>query len=358
MRITQILCAAGPVDAVTNQAFACRALFERWGWHGEDYSAVIAPGIQRGALRPLDALGPSNGDVVLLHYSGYARGLEPVIAAHRRSLLLSHNITPARYFWPYEPVEGVRCELGRTQLAELAGEAGALAGVSHYNARELHELTAREADVIPVLFDRRALPAPGGSRHAPPTAPGGSRQGPPTILFVGRMAPHKRQDLVIRAFARYRQAVPGAQLVLVGVPMSSEFAGNLQALADEVAPGAVRFETGISGDQLVEHYRRADAFLCLSEHEGFCVPLLEAFHFGVPVVARDAGAIAEVLGDAGVLVDPTDTLQTIAEVLRIVTEDDELRAELRSRGERRLEAYDYERTAERLRGRLMAVAAS
>jgi glycosyltransferase involved in cell wall biosynthesis len=99
-------------------------------------------------------------------------------------------------------------------------------------------------------------------------------------------------------------------------------------------------------------------FLCLSEHEGFCIPLLEALHFGVPVIARDAGAVAEVLDDAGVLLGPEDRIATVAELLTIVVGDGELRAELRARGRRRLEHYDSERTAARLRQALSALADS
>lgn len=346
MKISQVLCAAGPVDAVTNQGFACRALFDQWGWSGTDYTPVLASGLPRGRLRHLRELRPGPDEVLLLHYSGYARGLEQVFDSRRRSLLISHNITPARYFWDSDPSEGVRCELARTQLGELAGRVGALAGVSEYNARELHELSGRTAGVIPVLFDRSRL-EPAGE---PPT-------GPPTILFVGRLVPHKRQDLVIRAFARFRQSQPDARLVLVGTPLSPEFAARLVQLSERLAPGSVAFESGVSGERLAQHYRAAHAFLCLSEHEGFCIPLLEALHFGVPVIARDRGAVAEVLGDAGVLLSPDDGLATIAELLRIVVSDRELRDELRARGERRLDVYDHAGTAARLREQLLALAA-
>ncbi len=345
MRVSQVLCAAGPVDAVTNQALACRALFEAWGWDGADYSAVLAPGIGRDAIHHLQELTPRPHEVLLLHYSGYARGLEPLFQAAPRSLLISHNITPARYFWEHEPVDAVRCELGRGQLGELASTIDALAGVSEYNAQELRELSSREASVIPVLFDRSALPPPG-----PPP------QGPPTIVFVGRLTPHKRQDLVIGAFARYRRERPDARLVLVGVPITPSFGEQLRRLADELAPGAVTFEAGISPERLAEHYRAAHAFLCLSEHEGFCIPLLEAFHYRVPVIARDRGAIAEVLGGAGVLLEDEDGLQTIAELLRIVVDDAELRDELTQRGEQRLAVYDHAATAAKLRSALEVLA--
>jgi glycosyltransferase involved in cell wall biosynthesis len=348
MRVSQVLCGAGRVDAVTNQGLACRELFRSWGWEGEDYSAVIASDVGRRTFRHLHEYRPRRGEVLLLHYSGYARGLEQLFEPGGRSLLISHNITPAEYFWAHEPVEGVRCELARGQLGALARTVGALAGVSAFNASELRELSGREADVIPVLFDRAAL-GPAG----PP-----ERSGAPTVLFVGRLAPHKRQDLVIRAFARWRAAKrPEGRLVLVGTPLSEEFAVTLRALADELAPGAVTFERGVSRERLTEHYRGAEAFLCMSEHEGFCIPLLEAFHFGVPVLARELGAIGEVVGDAGVLLAPDDSLATVAEALEIVSSDAELRSVLRARGEDRLRVYDSAVTAKRLRAKLETLAA-
>ncbi len=195
--------------------------------------------------------------------------------------------------------------------------------------------------MIPVLFDRASLPPPGARAPA---------EQPPTVLFVGRLAPHKRQDLVIRAFARFSRRQPGARLVLVGTALHDEFEGNLRRLAEELAPGAVSFHTdGISRMQLADLYRSSRAFLCLSEHEGFCIPLLEAFHFGVPVIARDAGAVGEVVGDAGIVLGSDDDVAVAAELLAIVTSDRELRAELRARGERRLEAYDADATAARMR---------
>jgi glycosyltransferase involved in cell wall biosynthesis len=261
-------------------------------------------------------------------------------------LLLYHNVTPEEWFWPYEPVEAVVCKLGRSQLQELAGLADRLAGVSDYNAGELREVSGRQAAVIPVLFDPARLGSPGPEE----------RPGPPTVLFVGRLAPHKRQDLLIRAFARFRRRRPDARLVLVGTPLSPGYGQELRRLADRLAPGGVSFEAGLSADQLAERYRSADVFLCLSEHEGFCIPLLEAFHFGLPVVARRAAAVGEVVGDAGVLLGPEDDLGTVAELLDIVVGDAELRAELRRRAQARLAVFDRARTVEAMKRTLSALA--
>jgi glycosyltransferase involved in cell wall biosynthesis len=221
--------------------------------------------------------------------------------------------------------------------------------VSGFNAGELTRMSGREVKMIPVLFDRRSLD---------PGAPTLDGRAAPTVLFVGRLVPHKRQDLVIRAFARFAGCRPGARLVLVGTPLSEAYAGQLATLAHELVPGAVTFAAGISAAELWSWYRRAHAFLCLSEHEGFCIPLLEAFHFGVPVIARDAGAVAEVVGDAGVLVDGDDGPATVAELLRIVVSDSELRGELAERGGRRLVEYDYDRTAAVMRETVTRLAAA
>nr|MBA3327715.1 glycosyltransferase family 4 protein [Solirubrobacterales bacterium] len=280
MNVHQVLSGAGPVDAVTTQALAFRELFGAWGWGGRDVAASIDPRVG-DRVKPLRALAAAGGDVLLIHYSAYAPKLRGVLELPQRKLLLSHNITPARWFWDHDPQAAVQCALGRRQLPEFAAAVDVAAGVSLYNARELGGDT-----VIPILFDPAAL---GPARAADPPP------GPPLVLFVGRLTPHKRQDEVIRAFELYRRRhAPDARLVLVGSPLNDRYRAALQGLADELAPGAVRIESGLSREQLAERYRCAHAFLCLSEHEGFCIPLLEAFHFGVPVVARAVGGVPEV----------------------------------------------------------------
>jgi glycosyltransferase involved in cell wall biosynthesis len=343
VKVSQILCAAGPVDAVTNQALSWRSEFQRWGWEGRVFSARAAQEVARREVRPLRELD-QDADVVLLHYSGYGRDLEPIFEGPARVLLLYHNVTPEEWFWPYEPVEAVVCRLGREQLQELAGRADQLAGVSDYNAAELTTLSGRPAAVIPVFFDAARLGPPG-----PVNGSGSPGSRSPTVLFVGRLAPHKRQDLVIRSFAHLLDRRPEARLVLVGTPLSPGYGHELRRLAERLAPGAVTFETGLSMHELAERYRAADVFLCLSEHEGFCIPLLEAFHFGLPVIARDAAAVGEVVGEAGVLLESADGPRTVAELLDIVLGDDELREELRRRGRARLTVFDPSRVAQDMR---------
>jgi len=351
--VHQVLCAAGPVDAVTNQGAACRRRFTAWGWRGGDVAAVLAPGTNRRDFRPLSALKPARDDVLLVHYSGYAARLERLLELPNPMLVISHNVTPARYFWAYEPIEGLRCALAPAQLAELARGARVAAGVSEFNAAELRAAGADDVRVVPILFERERLGPPG---PRPPAEP-------PTILFVGRLAPHKRQDLVIRAFALYRgRHAPDARLVLVGTPLAPAFEASLRGLAEQVAPGAVNFERGLDEAALHDRYCSAHAFLCLSEHEGFCIPLLEAFHFGLPVVARAAGGLGEVAGDAALIVPEDEAgevdLAVVAELLHLAVSDAELAAELRRRSEARLDAYAIARTERDLRAAIVAAGAA
>jgi glycosyltransferase involved in cell wall biosynthesis len=334
VNVHQVLSGAGPYDAVTMQAFAFRALFGAWGWGGRDVAAEIDPRVG-SRIAPLRALDAAPGDVLLIHYSAYAPKLRAVLDLPNRTLLLSHNITPARWFWDHDPQAAVVCALGRKQLPQFAAAADVVAGVSLYNAREMGSET-----VIPILFDPREL---GPARSA-------AADGPPTILFVGRLAPHKRQDAIMRAFELYRRRhAPDARLVLVGAPVNQAYDAAMREVAEELSPGAITIESGLTREQLADRYRSAHAFLCLSEHEGFCIPLLEAFHFGVPVIARPVGGVPEVAGDAALLLDETDDESVVAELLALATSDEELRATLRERAARRVAAYAPEPTARALR---------
>jgi glycosyltransferase involved in cell wall biosynthesis len=183
-----------------------------------------------------------------------------------------------------------------------------------------------DARVVPLVLD---LPA-----TAAPVRPAGS---PPAILSVGRIVPNKRLDDAVRAFALYRaHRAPGATLTLVG--SDGGFEGYRRALEDLVAAigvGGVRFAGRVSEAERDRLYARADAYLCTSEHEGFCAPLVEALSRGVPVVARRAGAVPETLGGAGLVLDGPDLLPLAAEALHEVVSDPRTRAGLAAAAARR-----------------------
>ena len=259
-----------------------------------------------------------------------------------------HNVTPPRYFERWEPgaAENLRSALADVRrLAPLARFALANSSFSEADLRHAgYEPTA----VVPVLVDGKELDeAPNERllrRLRRESEDGGRRW-----LFIGRTAPNKCQHDLIAAFAAYRSVYdPRARLTLVGGRTSNVYYRSLELLADELEVGqAVEFTDTITQPELLACYRAADVFVCLSEHEGFKVPLVESMHLGVPVVAYAAGAVPETVGEAGVLLDTKDPLVVATAVDRVLT-DEALRAELVRAGRRRADEFGRERTSRRL----------
>ena len=281
--------------------------------------------------------------MLLVHYSAYAPKLRGVLDMPQRKLLISHNITPARWFWDHDPQAG----------GGLRARPQAAAAVRRGGRRRRRRVALQRARVrLGRSSSRSSSIPPGSARRARRRSETWTAPAAPTILFVGRLAPHKRQDAVIRAFELYRRRhAPDARLVLVGAPINWAYDAAMRALAEELSPGRVTIESGLTREQLAERWRSAHAFLCLSEHEGFCIPLLEAFHFGVPVIARAIGGVPEVAGDAALLLDDADDESVAAELLALAVGDGELRATLRARGAARVAAYAPSRPRRRCAAR-------
>jgi L-malate glycosyltransferase len=339
--VHQVLSGAGPHDAITTEARVFRSYFTTWGWQGRDFAYRLAPNLEPGITGATD-MHVDPDDLLLLHHSAGWPALETLLALPNPKLLLYHNVTPPEWLWEHAPIVSAHCATGREQLRRLVPAATATAADSAFNAEELALYGAHDSSVIPLLLesDRLGSPVPGDGEPV-----GGSA---PTILFVGRLSPHKRQDELIKAFALYRRhRRPDAALSLVGDPINDSYLRVLHDLANALAPGAVRIESGITNAELGDRYRSASAFVCLSEHEGFCIPVLEALRFGLPVIARPEGAVPEVAGDAAVFVSDRDPA-VVAELIHLAVSDPELRAELRRRAPARLQAFAPDAIAQRL----------
>lgn len=345
--VHQLLSGAGPRDAVSGVARAFRARFRAWGWGGSDHAHRLAPGLD-GSIGPFEALRADPADVLLVHHSAGWPRLEQLLALPNPKLLLYHNVTPPEWLWEVAPVLAAHCAAGREQLPALVAGARLATAFSAFSAGELEALGAARTAVLAPLVELGAL--------GPPAAAGTEPPPPASVLFVGRLSPHKCQDELIEMIALYRKyRDASARLVLVGDPASPEHERRLSELAAASAPGAVSIQSGLDPHSLGERYRSAHAFVCLSVHEGFCLPLLEAMHFGVPVIARRAGAVPEVLGDAGLLLEHDDPA-VLCELLHLVLTDRALREELRARGRRQLERFSPARADERLREAVLEVA--
>jgi len=335
-RVHQVLSGAGPVDAVTAQAFEYRGLLAEWEMDGGVYAAAIEPAV-RGQVESVKRLVPAPGDVLLFHYSAYAPKLEPLLELPQRKLLVYHNVTPAEWLWEHQPHVATLCALGRDHLPRWAQAVDVAAAVSEYNAAELREAGASDVRVIPIL------------KHPKPSTLRKASEAFRRVVSIGRLAPHKRPERVLRSFELYRLVHDeAAKLVVVGEPLSPAYEREVRGLA---GPG-VTITGRIGQDELDRLWAEAGVLLVLSEHEGFCVPILEAFHADVPVIARRVGGMPEVGGDAVLWVEDEDDDAVVAELIHLALSDDELRAELVERGRRRAAAFAPEKVAEQLRNTL------
>jgi len=337
--VHQVLSSAGPYDAVSVQARLWRQLLTAQGHGGADYAASVDPRA-RGDFQPLQRLPAEGADLLIIRYSAHSAALMRVLERPEPKLVVYHNVTPPGYFWNHHVGVALACAVGRAQLPRFARAATVAAGDSEFNAAELRAAGAADARVLPILFDPQRLEP----RGTPPAGEG------PMVLVVSRLAPNKRHDLAIAAFAAWRaEHGVDARLVCVGEPVSPSYGELIAGLAASVDGGAVTLAGGVDQPDLNAAYAAADVVFSMSEHEGFSVPLLEAFHFGVPVVARPAGAMPEVGGDA-VLWDRADDLAVTAELLQRAVCDPQLRQSLAERGRARLAEYEHARTAERIAG--------
>lgn len=259
-----------------------------------------------------------------------------------------HNITPPLYFDRWEPGAADNLRQALCDMRRLAPHARFGLANSTFSETDLATAGYGPTAVSPVLMDAKELDRPHSERLLQrlrrETAGGGTRW-----LFVGRVAPNKCQHDVIAAFAAYRELYDGsAHLTLVGGRTSNVYYRSLELLAAELGvAGAVEFTDTISDEEKLACYRAADVFVCLSEHEGFKVPVLEAMHFDVPVVAYEASAVPETVGDGGLLLSDKDPLLVATAVDRVLR-DEALRVELVAAGRRRAEHFALEHTSRRL----------
>lgn len=339
--VHQFLPTLGYRDAVGNHTLATKQALASAGIAGGIWAKHFHPEHRRHARPFLDYVrlrsARSGRNVLLYQASTGSSGIVDFLVDRPEELLLYyHNITPSEFYEPYDPAAGAVLERGRLELRALCGRVQLAMANSEYSARELRELADIEVRVVPPYPSSR-LGGPAARSHVSWLRR--SKRGT-DMLFVGRVAPNKNHAALMRVFAAYRAAIdPNARLFIAGSWGPRPYINALMRLRERLGPQGIVFTGSISESHLAAHFQEADVFVCVSLHEGFGVPLIEAMRTQVPVVAYDAGAVAETLGGAGVLLRTLDP-PLVAEVIHRVASDDELRKQIIERQDCRVSCIE------------------
>jgi glycosyltransferase involved in cell wall biosynthesis len=288
------------------------------GHTSEIFVETADPRLEPLTLDFRDLIGDvSPDDVLIHHFSIGSRASRTAYALPGRMALVYHNITPPEYFIGVHKDLVKLCFRGRRELTAYIERCDVALGDSEYNRVELEALGFTRTGVLPVVPDFAHLDVPPDTRLATAVDDGWTN-----VMFVGRVIPNKKFENVIRAFHVYRTRYnPRSRLLLVGSYSGFEkYLELLHALIARLGTPDVQFFGHVSNEELTALYNVADLFLCASEHEGFCVPIIEAFYKQVPVLAYAATAVPATMDGAGVLYDTPDPLE-IARLMAAVLGD-------------------------------------
>ncbi len=277
--------------------------------------------------------------LLIYHFSVGSKVSEFVRSLPNPKILIYHNITPGDFYNGYEPYIQDILNRGRDELKLFVNLCDLALGDSEFNRLELEEAGFQPTGVLPIIlnFDKYIMPPD------PAILTRYHGDGYKNILFVGRIAPNKKQEDVIHAFSLYKRYVnPRSRLFLVGMAGLERYDWMLDEFVRQLAVEDVHFAGVVSDAELLAYYHIADVLLCMSEHEGFCVPLVEAMHFEIPILAYHSSSIPYTLDDSGVLFHEK-RYDELVEMLDLLLEDQNLRKRIIQAQQQRLEFFQKPR---------------
>ena len=284
-KIVQVVLDLRYGDAIGNDIIAIHRTLKKWGYDAEIYAEHVHDRVQESAGQFAEMPGLTEEDILLFHFGGYCDFADLFEEYECKKVLVYHNITPAEFFEPGSQMEE-DAKKGRVQLRQMWDKVDFCIADSEFNKQELEELGFQcPIYVLPIL-----------------------------LPFT--------EYQIIEGFSVYHKKNPHSCLTLAGgYAETDSYYQKLQNKIKEEKIENVFFTGHIRFEELIAYYRSADVYLCLSEHEGFCVPLLEASFFEIPIIAYDAGAVPGTLDGAGVLLEDKAPERVADEIDRILNDE-------------------------------------
>ncbi len=298
-KVHQVLATLGYGDAIGHEVLGIRRILRAAGYDSEIIVETADPRLEDLTVDYRDIVGEVREDDLLIHhFSLGSRASRTAFALQARMALIYHNITPPEYFIGVHDQLVRQCYHGRRELTAYRTRCELALGDSEFNRQELESLGFDPTGVLHVVPDFAHLDATPDSRMLDAFDDEWTN-----ILFVGRLVPNKRPDDLIRFFHAYKTTFnPRSRLIIAGAHGGFDaYLAQIHAFIAALGVQDVHILGQITDEALTALYDVADLFLCASEHEGFCVPIVEAFYKRVPVLAYAATAVPATMDGGGVL---------------------------------------------------------
>ncbi len=346
MRIVQMLPTLAFGDAIGNDVLTIDEALKEFGYEALIYAVNIDPRLSADIAAPIQDYQYEDDDIIFYHLStGHDMNYQITEYPCRR-IIMYHNITPAKYFHKYNVDAEKSCKDGIRAAKYLASKADLCIADSGYNKKDLLDMGYTcPIEVMPILIafeDFKQKPSASVmSRYHDDWV---------NIVFTGRVVPNKCPQDIIAAFAYYKKYInPKSRLFLVGKnDLSVSYRTKLEHYIKMLKVDDIYITGQVGFDEILAYYQIADIFLCMSEHEGFCVPLVEAMYFDVPIIAYDSSAIGDTLGGSGLLLEKKDPA-IVAEAVNLVVTDRDLREKILKGQRQRLAFFEHDRIKAQLR---------
>ncbi len=332
--VNQITATMSFGDAISNEVLAIKQLLDDMGIENRIFAENIDPKLSKYVNKYTEYKG--HKDEVLINHFGIGSDVNDYVAnlKNANKIIRYHNITPHKFFEGYNLVTSRLCEIGREQLKQSRDVYKYCLAVSDYNKEELGKVGYNNIEVMPIIMaldDYKKAPDKDILKKADENIK--------NIIFVGRVSPNKKQEDVIKSFYYYNKYFNNnSRLFIVGNYEGMErYYKQLNNLVRELNLESCVYFTGhIRFDQILAYYKIADLFLCMSEHEGFCVPLVESMFFKVPILAYASSAIPSTLSGSSILVKEKD-YKCIAGMMDYIIENTDFQQKIIVKQNERLE---------------------
>ena len=337
-RVIQLLPTLAYGDGVGNDTLAIDEILKRNGYDTHIYAENIDKRIDGRIVSMVSEMPETAEDDYIIYHLSTGSRLNDLLKSFKgKKMVIYHNVTPPEFFAPYSRQAEMLCQEGKKGVEILSGVADYCLADSEYNKQELLDVGYQsEIKVLPII-----IPFSDYKKKPSIKVVQKYKDDFTNILFTGRIAPNKKQEDVINAFYHYQKYYNSkSRLFLVGSYSGMEmYYERLKRYVSTLEVKNVIFTGHISFDEILAYYSVSDLFLCMSEHEGFCIPLVEAMLFEVPIIAYQTSGVIGTMNGCGIPVYQKNPLE-IAGLMNYVQNNKQVRRQILLGQNERLQAFD------------------